>query len=121
VIAQPATYAYAGSTTPRARIVGGSSEAATTEVATGPAPARLTVRLPAEARLFVDGVACPLTSATRTFRTPNLEPGRRYYYTLRADLEQDGQVLTQSRRVAMTAGRLIDVRFNFNEVSTASR
>ena len=40
----------------------------------GPAPAidvaRITVRLPAEARLYIDGTLCPLSSDTRTFNTP---------------------------------------------------
>src|SRR5207302_2379797 len=40
------------------------------------APARVTVRLPAEARLWVDGVACPLASETRTFATPQLQAGQ---------------------------------------------
>src|SRR5262249_35192024 len=50
------------------------------------APARITVKLPADARLFVDDVACPLTSAERTFDTPRLEAGRRYFYNMRAEL-----------------------------------
>src|SRR5262245_28498571 len=46
--------------------------------------ARITVRLPADAKLFVDNAECPLTSAVRTFATPKLEQGKKYYYTLRA-------------------------------------
>src|SRR5260370_38656283 len=44
------------------------------------APARIPVKLPSDARLFVDDVACPLNSAERAFGRPRLEPGRRYFY-----------------------------------------
>ncbi len=53
--------------------------------------ARVTVKLPADARLYVDGVPCPLTSATRSFDTPELDAGRSYYYTLKAEVVRDGE------------------------------
>jgi uncharacterized protein (TIGR03000 family) len=43
--------------------------------------AKITVTLPANATLYVDNVLCPLTSATRTFATPKLQSGQKYYYT----------------------------------------
>ncbi len=75
------------------------------------ASARITVRLPQDARLYVDGVACPLTSSTRSFNTPTLEPGREFYYTLRAEVVRDGQARTQSQRVVVSAGRQVTVEF----------
>jgi uncharacterized protein (TIGR03000 family) len=84
-------------------------------------PARITVRLPEKASLYVDGVACPLTSSVRSFQTPALDPGQRYRYTLRAEVTRDGQLLRQTRDVSMTAGQRVDVRFNFTPASTARR
>lgn len=75
------------------------------------APARLTVRLPEEARLFVDGQACPLTSSPRSFDTPRLEGGRKFYYTLKAEMVRDGQTLVESQRVVVEAGKKVDVTF----------
>jgi uncharacterized protein (TIGR03000 family) len=78
--------------------------------------ARITVRLPEEARLFIDGVECSLTSDTRTFDTPALEAGREYTYTLRAELRRDGQTVTDHRVVVFRAGEPVTVDFgNLNE------
>jgi uncharacterized protein (TIGR03000 family) len=81
-------------------------------------PARITVRLPADAKLWVDDTHCPLTSDVRAFNTPNLQPGRQYFYTLRLEVNRDGQTLTLSRRIHMTAGQSLNV--DLNDLSTAT-
>ena len=48
------------------------------------APATIQVSLPANAKLFVDGVATQSTSATRTLVTPELPAGQQFSYTLKA-------------------------------------
>jgi uncharacterized protein (TIGR03000 family) len=93
-----------------------------TLVSTAPRAARITVYLPAEAQLYVDNVFCPLTSATRSFPTPPLQPGREFYYTLRAEVTRDGQTRVQSQRITVGAGRQVSVEFNnFGPVRTAQR
>ena len=85
-----------------------------TPVAKAPASndvARITVRLPADAKLFVDNSLCPLTSEVRSFATPKLEPGKKYYYTMRAEVVQNGQTVMKSQRVTMTAGQQVNVDF----------
>jgi len=87
-----------------------------------PRPAQITVRLPADARLYIDDTVCPLTSATRSFKTPALQPGKEYFYTLRAEVTRDGERRTQTRRVAFTAGRQLTVEFtDFTPLRTARR
>lgn len=81
-------------------------------------PAKLTVRLPGDAKLWVDDAFCPLTSNSRSFNTPNLQSGRQYYYTLRMEVERDGQTLSLSRRVFVTAGANVSV--DLNDLSTAT-
>jgi uncharacterized protein (TIGR03000 family) len=76
------------------------------------APAKLTIKLPAEAVMYVDGVKCPLTSGSRSFATNPLEPGRKYYYTIRADLDRNGTLLTQSQKVVVESGRQVTVEFD---------
>jgi uncharacterized protein (TIGR03000 family) len=86
------------------------------------APARITVKLPADARLFVDDVACPLTSTERTFETPRLEAGRRYFYNMRAEVVREGQTRTQTKRVEVLAGLPVSVNFSdLGAVQAASR
>jgi uncharacterized protein (TIGR03000 family) len=78
---------------------------------TSPAPASLTVTLPADAKLYIDNTVCPLTSGKRSFDTPNLEPGRQYYYVLRAELVRNGQLMAQSQKVLVQAGGQVSVEF----------
>ena len=83
--------------------------------------ARLTVKVPESAKLWVDDVYCPITSSERSFNTPTLEPGRQYFYTLRLEVEKDGDVVTESRRVFVAAGQRISVDFNSPTTVAAQR
>jgi uncharacterized protein (TIGR03000 family) len=83
-------------------------------------PAHIIVRLPADAKLSVDGVDCPLTSETRSFDSPALQPGQRYFYTFKAEVLRDGKTRTESKRVIIAAGEKVNVEFNL-PVETASR
>jgi uncharacterized protein (TIGR03000 family) len=69
-----------------------------------PAPATLVVDLPAEARLTIDGDPTTSTSEHRVFVSPELNPGRDYHYTLRAEIMRDGKPVTVARKVAVRAG-----------------
>jgi uncharacterized protein (TIGR03000 family) len=75
------------------------------------APARITVRLPADARLSVDGVECPLTSDMRAFDTPVLASGQKFYYLLKAEVVRDGRPIAQTRRVDFRSGESVIVSF----------
>jgi uncharacterized protein (TIGR03000 family) len=79
--------------------------------ATQPTVAKVTVRLPADAKLFIDDVSCPLTSDTRTFDTPNLKPGQKYYYMVRAEVIRGGQKVEETQRVILEAGQQVSVMF----------
>ena len=87
-----------------------------------PAVARITVNVPADARLWVDHVECPLTSAVRSFDTPALEPGQTYAYTMTVEVNRDGQTVRDSQRVRVTAGQQVNVDFTtVGGIATASR
>jgi len=87
----------------------------------GPAPATITVRLPAGARLIVDGAPTRSTSATRSFVTPELERGKDFHYTLEAQIVQNGKPVTLSKRVAVRAGEESQVTFDAASSSVAQR
>ena len=70
-----------------------------------PAPATISVSLPADARLMVDGIATRAASATRSFVTPALEAGKDYQYTLLAEVVRDGKTLSASEVVTVRAGQ----------------
>lgn len=86
------------------------------------APAHITVRVPADARLTVQGVECPLTSETRAFETPVLTPGKEYSYLLRAEVTRDGRPLAQTQRITFRSGERVRVSFEkLDARSMASR
>lgn len=88
------------------------------EIALNPQRARVTVKLPSDARLWVENVLCPLTSGERTFNTPTLQPGRQYFYTLKVEVNRNGRALSENRRVYLSGGQQITV--DFTTVNTAS-
>jgi uncharacterized protein (TIGR03000 family) len=87
-----------------------------------PAPAHVVVKLPEDARLFVDGKPCPLTSARREFDTPELKGGQVYYYDLRIEMTRAGRPVTQTKRAELRAGKETVVEFGESSaLQTANR
>lgn len=80
----------------------------------------VTVNLPAKAKLFVDGVATPISSGTHTFRTPELTKGKSYVYAFRAEIDREGKTEIENREVTFKGGDPIIVDFADTAVRTAS-
>jgi uncharacterized protein (TIGR03000 family) len=66
--------------------------------------ASIVVRLPADAKLYADGVALRLTGTERRFTTPALPEGMEYTYRITAEYERNGEIVSVTRRVAVRAG-----------------
>jgi len=84
------------------------------------APATIVVTLPVDAKLTIDDTATKATSGTRVFSSPVLEPGKDYFYTLKAEMIQDGKPVTASKRISVRAGEETRVNLELTE-SVASR
>jgi len=84
------------------------------------APATITVSLPADAQLTVDGAATASTSAVRTFVTPVLAPEKEFVYTLTAKVVRDGETLTLTEKVSVTAGAESRVTFGAEKFTTTT-
>jgi len=78
--------------------------------------ARITVELPEDAKLTVNGVACPLTTSKRILETPELQAGQTYYYTLEAKVIRNGETIAESRRVVFESDK--NVRVDFTKLGT---
>jgi uncharacterized protein (TIGR03000 family) len=78
-----------------------------------PSPNRATVvvKLPADARLFAEGKTLSLTSAERSFVTPELPTGREYNYTFRVEYDRNGRTLSESRTIAVMPGKVSMLEF----------
>jgi uncharacterized protein (TIGR03000 family) len=77
----------------------------------GPAPAQITVIVPADADVFFDGSPMAETGAERVFATPALPPGNTYYYEIEAQWSADGQAFDQTRKIMVAAGAKVTVDF----------
>src|SRR6516162_342210 len=74
------------------------------EVPAGAKSATLVVRLPADARLEIDGTATRQTGSVRRFQSPPLEPGKKYVYVVTALIEPNNYTkITRTRKVTVTA------------------
>jgi len=74
--------------------------------------ADVTVRLPADAKLYFEGIPMELTGADRHFVTPPLTPGRNYQYEVRAVWsDNQGHEVVQDRKVLVHAGDRLTVDF----------
>jgi uncharacterized protein (TIGR03000 family) len=73
------------------------------------APAFITVNVPADAKVTIDGAATVSTSTVRVFQSRNLNPGTVQYYTFVAEVIRDGKSYTATERVAVEAGAKAEI------------
>src|SRR6478672_6844978 len=66
--------------------------------------ATLTVRLPADARLVVDGKDTKQTGAVRRFFSPPLTPGKNYSYTFQWTFRKDDKSFKGAKTIRVRAG-----------------
>jgi uncharacterized protein (TIGR03000 family) len=82
-------------------------------------PAHVIIAAPADARVTVDGVEIPATA--RSFNTPSLEAGRKYYYTVKATMTRDGRAVNDNQHVVLESGKDVKVEFKEPAVATAGK
>ena len=74
--------------------------------------AQITVRVPADAKLWVDGKPTKQAGAVREFVTPPvLRAGQTYRYHFRAEWSEDGRTVSRDRPVEVQATRSVTVDF----------
>jgi uncharacterized protein (TIGR03000 family) len=81
----------------------------------------LVVRLPADAKLVVEGQTTKQTGAERTFESPTLDPQKKYVYTLKATWEEGGKKHEVTRKVSVKPGQRVTVDFNKEETSEQTK
>ena len=79
----------------------------------------LAVRVPVDAKLFVNNSPTKSTGEVRRFVSKNLSNGFRYDYKLRAEFVQDGKTVTQTQVVSVRPGRLTNIEFGAPSVETS--
>lgn len=72
----------------------------------------LTVSVPSDARVFVNGVATSSRGAQRTYVSRGLTSGFKYTYEVRVETERDGKVVEEVKTVQLRAGENADLAFS---------
>ena len=76
--------------------------------------ATLSVHVPADAKVFVNGLATKSTGAERRYVSSGLQAGYSYTYEVRAELVRDGQPVSETKVIKLQAGGAADVDFDLN-------
>lgn len=74
----------------------------------------IAINVPAEAKVFINGAATNSTGEERIYVSKGLAPGKRYRYTVRAEVERDGKTVVQEESVVLTSGNRTDLALNFD-------
>jgi uncharacterized protein (TIGR03000 family) len=89
---------------------------------TGRQEATLVVNLPANATLLIDDYQTKSTSANRVFRTPALETGKDFHYTLTAQVPTaDGKMETITKDVTVRAGESTSISIEAPSAAVAAK
>ena len=100
------TGAVSTSTTPRS--VSSGRVASSPQRSGQEKPIDLTLRVPSDAAVELEGVKVPGTGEVRRFRTPPVEPGKDYKYRLRAEWTVDQSLRIVERTLIVRAGETIE-------------
>ncbi len=74
-------------------------------------PVRMTFLVPAGAQVWIEGAATRMRGPVREFMSPAMAPGQSYIYTVRVRWQEEGQVVDQTRDVAVKAGDFVELNF----------
>jgi uncharacterized protein (TIGR03000 family) len=88
-----------------------------------PMAATVVLSVPVSTTVHVEGHALSGTTSERIFRTPTLEPGREYEYTVRATIDVAGKQEVETLNVIVVAGEISRASFEalFAKVDTNKR
>jgi uncharacterized protein (TIGR03000 family) len=73
--------------------------------------AKVRIEIPADAKLYVDGIQMKTGSSVRLFQTPDLSPNQTYYYDLKAEIVRNNQTFTESQQIMVRPGETASASF----------
>lgn len=90
------------------------------QLADKPVETKLTLNVPAEAKVYLSGRPTTSTGEVREFATTKLVPGKTWAdYVVVVTYEKDGQLLSQEKNVTINAGDAREVTFDFDNDKVA--
>ncbi len=80
-----------------------------------PAETTLTVRVPADADVYLEGQKTHSKGTVRQYKTSQLSPGQKWEaYTVRVTWERNGKPVTKERTLTLEGGKSQEVTFAFD-------
>jgi uncharacterized protein (TIGR03000 family) len=76
--------------------------------------AHLNINVPADAKVYLENKLMTVTGTDRHFVTPELPKGSTFVYTVKVEVERDGQTLTKTTEAKIAAGQEIAVSVKFD-------
>ena len=73
--------------------------------------AHVTVRVPADAQVWVQNALMNSNGPVREFESPALQPGTQYTYTITARWQENGHDVTRTRKIDVSAGSHAELSF----------
>lgn len=70
------------------------------------------IRVPANAKITFDDTPTVQTGTERYYYSPPLEPGRSFVYRVRAQWDENGKPVDQTRMVSVRAGDQVNLNFD---------
>ncbi len=86
----------------------------------GEARAQVVIYVPENGALFIDGQRMKDLSGRRVFQTPVLAQGQTYYYDVRIEVPQAGQIARDERKIVLRPGMEVTAHFPKLETATAA-
>ncbi len=74
----------------------------------------LTVNVPADAKVYVNGQATTSTGAARSYVSRGLRNGFKYAYEVRAQVVRDGRTIEEVKTIELRAGEVSRLAFDLN-------
>jgi uncharacterized protein (TIGR03000 family) len=79
----------------------------------------LTIWVPEDAKVYVNGQLTTSTGARRQYVSYGLQAGLNYNYDVRAEVVRDGKVIEETRSVTLTAGGREGLAFSFDKAKAS--
>ncbi len=91
------------------------ADADSTEFRTGKSKAILSLKLPREAKVYINGKLTKTEGTLRQYVSRNLSKDKNYRYRVKAVINKDGREIVRTRLVSMRPGQDRLVRFKFDQ------
>ena len=76
-----------------------------------PTSAHVVLKLPADAKLYINDTLMEKTGTMRAFYSPPLDSGQDYIYDLRAEVVRGGKAVSETKQITIRAGEITRMDF----------